>query len=112
MSGQVNCPVSECFAGQAGSWAINRPTLDRHPLLAQGDTFLHRVLDGVDADPHATVLYHALADLQLLLVDRNNLFLVPGAAVVPLGVAVCRCTSHAALPGWTPDQPDFRHWAA
>jgi hypothetical protein len=22
----------ECVAGQAGSWAINRPTLDRHPL--------------------------------------------------------------------------------
>src|SRR5438105_758916 len=35
MRGHVNCPLLEGVAGQAGSWAINRPMLDRHPLLTQ-----------------------------------------------------------------------------
>src|SRR5204863_2700531 len=63
---------------QAGSWAINRPMLDRHPLLTQGDAFLNRVLYRVNANPHATLLHYALPHLQLLFIDRNNLLLGGG----------------------------------
>src|SRR5438105_13791066 len=80
MGGYVNCPLLERFAGQPGSWAIDWPALDRDPLLAQSNPFLNRVLDGVHADPHATLLHYALADFQLLFIDRNNFFLRPGSA--------------------------------
>jgi hypothetical protein len=36
---------------------------------------LDRVLDSVDAHPHLTLLDHALAHFQLLLIERDTLFL-------------------------------------
>src|SRR5947208_14199458 len=64
MGGHVNCPLLECFAGQSGSWAVDWPALESDPLLAQVNPFLNWMLDGVDADPQATLLHDALADLQ------------------------------------------------
>src|ERR1043166_3842131 len=70
-------PLLKGVAWHIGAPAIDRPALDGDPLLAQRKTFLCRTFDRVDAHPNVTLLDLALADLQLLLVDGNYLFLSP-----------------------------------
>ena len=60
--------------------ARNRPMLDLDPLVAQGQVFLDRLFDGVRMHPDAALLDDTLADLQLLLIDRDYLFLHLGRA--------------------------------
>ena len=142
MGCHVNRAILEgSFARPPDNWPIDRTALHCDPLLAQGHIFLHRLFDGVGMHPDVALLDGTFADLQLLLIDRDHLFLYLGraasrgaggrrslgaAGVEVVGARIgrtvvaavlreatfCRCTSHAAFPGWMPDQPVVRHCCA
>src|SRR4051812_1437493 len=81
------------FAG-----ARNRAMLDLDPLVACGYRLLDRTLDGVGMHPHTALLDDTLADLQLLLIDRDYLFLHLGRTA-SRGGGGCRSCSGCAGSG-------------
>src|SRR6185503_7940025 len=65
----------EGFAVHTTNGPVSRPPLDLNPLLAQGHAFLDGLRDRVDPNPYPAALNDAFADLQLLLVNRDDLLL-------------------------------------
>jgi len=70
----------EGISGCSTDRTVNGPAFDCHPLLTQRYTLLLRLLDRVDAHPHAALFNNPFADFELLLVNGDNLFLCPFGA--------------------------------
>jgi hypothetical protein len=57
--------------------AVDRPPLDLDVLLVEPDLLLHRRFDNIAAYSHAATADLALADPQLLLINRDDFFPPP-----------------------------------
>jgi len=71
----VDGAVAEGVSGCGAHRTVDRPAFDCHALLTQGYTLLHGLLNCIDAHPHAALFNYPLTDLELLLINRDHLFL-------------------------------------
>jgi hypothetical protein len=67
----VDGAVVEGISGCSADRTVNGPPLDCHPLLTQRYTLLHRLLDRVDAHPHAALFDKPFAAAHPVESDRT-----------------------------------------